>query len=59
MKLEVGQKLWLVENNHSRTQREVTVEKVGRKWAQVGPHRLSIQQIQDMIDTIRGPDATD
>jgi hypothetical protein len=34
MKLEVGQKLWWVPSHrHNMSEREVTVEKVGRKWA--------------------------
>lgn len=29
---KVGDKLWWVSSNNNRTQREVTVEKVGRQW---------------------------
>lgn len=37
MKLTVGQKLWLVRGHRKQNnQREVTVTKVGRKWAEIG-----------------------
>lgn len=33
MKVEVGQKLWLVPDHRRAMGREVTVTKIGRKWA--------------------------
>ncbi len=33
MSLEVGQKLWFVPNSRRGNPKEVTVEKVGRRWA--------------------------
>ncbi len=36
MPLQVGQKLWFVPKNGSGTPHEVTVEKIGRKWASIG-----------------------
>jgi len=33
MKLAVGQKLWLVPTRGYGHEREITIERVGRKWA--------------------------
>lgn len=37
MKIQVGQKLWWVGGNGSRSQYEVEVVTVGRKWATINP----------------------
>ena len=44
-KLKVGQKLWWVPRyNRTQPQHEVTVTKVGRKWAQLDNHyRISLE----------------
>lgn len=49
-KLTVGQKLWFVSNHRGfRDQREVTVLRVGRKWADIG-RRLRIDVESLIVD---------
>lgn len=50
MGLEVGQKLWLVLSRNSSHQQEVTVTKVGRKWATLDhgyrPYRIDKESME-------------
>ena len=48
MKLKVGQKLWLVPGSRHSEPREVTVTKVGRKWAYIDGYYHSRNTRVDM-----------
>lgn len=47
--LQVGQKLWLVPTNRGGNAREVTVQAIGRKWAQM-EHGLRVNMSTLAVD---------
>ena len=46
--IKTGQKLWFVPNYAQGfgKEREVTVGKVGRKWADIGAHRIDAETLR-------------